>query len=85
MTMEEILTSARFVVDSSGKRTAVLIPLAAWTEVLEGWRRMAQRIENEEDAAVVAAWLRDRAAGAEETVSLEAVEAELLADGSLPG
>jgi len=85
MTMDETLASARFVVDPAGNRTDVLIPLAAWLELLESWSRMAQRIEDDEDAAIVAAWLQDRSAGAEDTVSLEAVEAELLADGLLPG
>lgn len=85
MTMDETLASARFVVDPAGNRTDVLIPLAAWLELIEDWRRMAQRIEDDEDAAIVAAWLRDRATGAEDTVHIEAVEAKLLADDLLPG
>jgi hypothetical protein len=85
MTIKEALTAARFVVDATGARTEVLIPVAAWRELLERWQQMAERIEDAEDAEVVAEWWRERAAGAENTVPLEVIEAELVADGLLPG
>ncbi len=85
MTIKEALTSARFVVDATGARTEVLIPVAAWRELLERWQQLAERIEDIEDADIVAAWWHDRAADTEDTVPLEVLEAELIADGLLPG
>lgn len=85
MTIKEALTAARFVVDATGARTEVLISVAAWRELLARWQEMAEQIEDTEDAEIVAAWWRDRARGAEDAIPLEQLEAELIADGLLPG
>jgi hypothetical protein len=85
MTIQEALTAARFVVDATGARTEVLISVAAWRELLTRWQEMAEQIEDTEDAEIVAAWWRDRDRAGEDTIPLEQLEAELIADGLLPG
>jgi hypothetical protein len=85
MTIQEALAAARFVVDATGARTDVLISVAAWRELLTRWQEMAEQIEDNEDAQIVAAWWRDRSQGEEDVIPLEQLEAELIADGLIPG
>jgi hypothetical protein len=75
MTLTEALISARFVVDSDGQRTEVILPVKAW-EALMDW------LEDMEDTAIIRERWADRQVRAS-WPSLDEVEAELAADGLL--
>jgi hypothetical protein len=81
MTVAEVLESVRYVTDSNGEKTDVLVPLAAWEALLASWKELVEQIEDREDAAILQDWLKKRAAGEVETISLDALEQELIADG----
>ena len=70
MNTTELLQNARFLVDTSGNRTAVQIDYAAWEELLT-------LLEDMEDAEEIR---RSRASG-EEAIPWEQAKAELWAKG----
>ncbi len=78
MTISETITSVRYVTDSNGEKTDVLIPLSAWKKAIE-------LLEDQEDKAILQEWLSKRAEGKVEMISLDALERELVADGLLSG
>ena len=78
MTIAEVLTAARYVMDSNGEKTDVLIPLAAWKKTIE-------LLEDQEDNTILQEWLEKRAAGGIEMTSLDTLEQELVAGDLLPG
>ena len=59
--------------------------LATWRKLLLAWKELVERDEDEEERAILKDWLDRRATGAVETVSLDELERELVADGLLPG
>ena len=71
------------MVDSSGEKTDVLVPLAAWKTLLASWKQMIELLEDQEDSATLQEWLEKRAAGKVDMISLDALEQELIADGLL--
>jgi hypothetical protein len=75
----------RYVTDARGAKTDVLVPLATWEALLASWKRLIEKLEDEEDRAILREWLEKRAAGETETISLDDLERELTADGLLPG
>jgi hypothetical protein len=81
MTVAEVLASVRYVTDSKGKKTDVLVPVAVWEALVASWQELIEQIEDQEDAAILQDWLKKRAAGAVETISLDALEQELIEDG----
>ena len=85
MTLAEALTTVRYVMDANGERTDVLIPLASWQTILTSWKQMMELLEDREDTAILQDWLERRAAGETATITLDALEQELIADGLLPG
>jgi len=85
MTIAEVLTTMRYVMDSNGKRTDVLIPLATWETLLATWKQLIELLEDQEDNAILQEWLEKRAAGKVDMISLDTLEQELVADGLLPG
>jgi len=85
MTTAEVLTTVRYVMDSSGEKTDVLIPLAAWKTLLAAWKKAIELLEDQEDNTILQEWLQKRAAGEIEMISLDALEQELIADALLPG
>ena len=44
-----------------------------------------EMLEDHEDQAILREWLQKRAAGEAETITLEELERELIAEGLLPG
>ena len=84
MTIAEVLRAARFVVNSRGERTDVMLPLSAWESLLATWKQLIELLEDEEDTAILQTWLEERKAGKVETISLGNLEQELVADGLLP-
>jgi len=85
MTIRETLASIRYVMNANGERTDVLIPLASWKAILASWKQMIELLEDQEDSAILQDWLEKRAAGKTDTITLDALEQELIADGLLPG
>lgn len=85
MTVTEAFAAVRYVVDSKGERTDVLLPVSAWRSLLLAWRQLVELFEDQEDSAVLREWLNARAAGEVDMISLDALEQEFIADGLLPG
>jgi hypothetical protein len=85
MKISESLESARYMVDPKGNRTDVVIPFETWQKMLEAWERLIERLEDQEDRAVLQEWLVRRASGGKDTVPLAELEKELVANGLLPG
>jgi hypothetical protein len=83
MGVRETLGSIRYVTDANGEKTDVLVPLSTWEALLAAWQRLIERIEDQEDRAILQEWVAKRAAGEAKTVSLEDLEQELRADGLL--
>ena len=78
MTFTEALTTVRYVMDANGDKTDVLIPLTTWETLLASWQRVVEMLEDQEDKAILQAWLEKRAAGEVEMIPLETLEQELI-------
>ena len=85
MTIGEALETVRYVMNAKGERTDVLIPLTSWKAMLASWKQMMELIEDREDSAILQDWLEKRATGETDTITLDKLEQELVADGLLPG
>ena len=85
MSLPKSLTTVRYVTDAHGQKTDVLVPLATWEALLASWKRLMEMLEDHEDQAILREWLQKRAAGEAETITLEELERELIAEGLLPG
>ncbi|HUV89168.1 MAG TPA: hypothetical protein VMY80_05920 [Anaerolineae bacterium] len=85
MTVAKVLATVRYVTDSKGETTDVLIPLTAWKALLASWKQLMESLEDQEDSAILQEWLTKRAAGKVEAIPLDTLEQELIADGLLPG
>jgi hypothetical protein len=85
MKISDALESARYMVDPNGKRTDVVIPFETWKKLLEAWEGLIERLEDQDDRAILQEWLARRASGEKDTVTLAELEKELIADGLLPG
>jgi hypothetical protein len=85
MTLSETIAAARYVVDASGRKTEVILPVEAWQQLLATWERLASMLEDQEDRETLRSWLARRAAGSDDAISLDELEQELRADGLLPG
>jgi len=77
--------SIRYVTDARGEKTDVLVPLATWTALIASWQRLLSMLEDQQDREILQEWVAKRAAGTAETISLDDLERELIADGLLPG
>ena len=84
MTIGEALGTVRYVLNAKGEWTDVLIPLASWKAILASWKEMMESLEDQEDSAILQAWLENRDAEKTNTLALDALEEELVADGLLP-
>jgi hypothetical protein len=85
MTTPDTWTNIRYVTDANGEKTEVLVPLMTWNALLASWKQLIERLEDQEDRAILQEWLEKRAAGEVDTISLDDLERELIADGLLPG
>jgi hypothetical protein len=79
MTLPKSLTTLRYVTDARGQRTDVLVPQATWEALLASWKRLVERLEDEEDRVILREWLEKRATGEAETITLDELERELIA------
>jgi hypothetical protein len=85
MIFPEIVTKVRYVTDSQGEKTEVIVPLTTWEALLASWKQLIEMLEDQEDRATLQEWFRKRTAGEAATVSLDDLEQELIRDGLLPG
>ncbi|HSN74093.1 MAG TPA: hypothetical protein VL334_03250 [Anaerolineae bacterium] len=85
MATSDVLAPIRYVVDANGEKTDVVIPVTTWQKMLMSWKEVVEMQDDKEDSAILQDWLQRRAAGAVETVSLDEMEREMVADGLLPG
>lgn len=83
--MIEVLAAVRYVLDSKGDKTDVLLPMPVWEALLGSWHQLIEMLEDQEDRVIVEEWLEKRAAGEMEMIPLEELEKELIADGLLSG
>lgn len=84
MNIQEILPVVRYVTDSDGEKTDVLVPFAAWQAFLAAWNVLIEKLEDQEDQAILLEWLEERSHSEAKTIALDELEAELIADGLLP-
>ena len=77
MAVAEILATVRYVMDSKGETTDVLIPLTAWKALLASWKQLMESLEDQEDSAILREWLEKRAAGKVDMIPLDTLEQEL--------
>jgi hypothetical protein len=85
MAVTKSTPTVRYVTDSKGKKTDVLVPLATWEALLASWKQLIGLLEEREDRASLKQWLQERADGSLETIGLDELERELIADGLLRG
>jgi len=85
MKISESLESARYMVDPKGNRTDVVIPFETWKKLLGVWEQLVERLEDQEDRAILQEWLARSASGEKDTATLVELEKELVADGLLSG
>lgn len=83
MMVSETLSSIRYVTDAEGNKTDVLIPVSTWKSLLLTWQRLMEEIEDQEDKQILEDWLQRRAVGEVNSISLDELEQELIADGLL--
>lgn len=85
MTTQEAIAGVRYVVNSKGERTDVVISWDAWQQILADWQAAIEQMEDQEDVAIFAGWLERNRSGTEDRISIEELELELITDGLLPG
>ena len=85
MTVTEAFETARYVVDADGTKTDVLLPLPIWEKLIAAWIRLIEALEDQEDRVILQDWIAKRAKGEVETVSLDDLTREMIADGLTPG
>ncbi len=81
MTIIEALSEIKYVADSQGKKTDVIVPVEVWETLLASWKELVEQLEYREDIAIFQEWLQKRADGEVETIYLDALEQELIGDG----
>jgi len=84
MTVAEILPGVRYVTDSNGEKTDVLVPFSSWQALLTAWDLLIDKLEDQEDRTLVQEWLEERRQGVTNAISLDELERELIIDGLLP-
>jgi len=84
MSAVEALATVRYITDAEGNKTDVLMPLATWEALVADWQEMAERLEDQDDAAIARDWLQRRMRGEAAMITLDQLEQELIADGLLP-
>jgi hypothetical protein len=85
MRIAESLADVRYVTNPDGDRTDVIVPLSAWESLLAFLEEMTDRLEDQEDIALLQEWLQARAARKTNMISLADLEEELRHDGLLSG
>jgi hypothetical protein len=85
MRIAESMAAVQYVTNPAGKRTDVIVPLPAWESLLATIEAIAERLDDQEDVALLQEWLQERASGSAKMVSLADVEGELRRDGLLSG
>lgn len=80
MNVTKAIKLVKYVADASGNKTDVLVPVEVWEAILAAWKETIERLEDREDLEIFQEWLQRRDAGQVETISLEDLEQQLIAD-----
>ncbi|MBW4497187.1 MAG: hypothetical protein KME26_29850 [Oscillatoria princeps RMCB-10] len=83
MNITEALAKVKYVADSTGKKTDVIVPVEVWQELLASWQQLVEQLEDKEDTALFKHWLHQKESGAGQTIPLDDLERELIEDGLL--
>lgn len=81
MKITKAVNLVKYVADANGNKTDVLVPVEVWEAMLAAWKETIERLEEREDLGIFQEWLQRRDAGLVETISLEDLERESIADG----
>lgn len=81
MKVTQATALVKYVADANGNKTDVLVPVEVWEALLASWKDAIARLEDREDIGIFQEWMQRRDAGQVETISLEDLEQELMADG----
>jgi hypothetical protein len=81
MTLPDTLANIRYVTDAAGEKTEVLVPLPIWQALVDSWQQLVERVEDDEDRAILAEWLERKARGEAETVTLDELERDMARRG----
>ncbi|MGL5059881.1 MAG: hypothetical protein ACRC62_07840 [Microcoleus sp.] len=81
MKLTKAVNLVKYVADSNGNKTDVLVPVEVWEAILAAWKETIEILEDREDMGIFQEWLQRRDAGLVETISLEDLERESIADG----
>ncbi|MCU0540921.1 MAG: hypothetical protein MUE44_01875 [Oscillatoriaceae cyanobacterium Prado104] len=81
MNVTKAIKLVKYVADANGNKTDVLVPVEVWEAILAAWKETIERLEDREDLKILQEWLKQRDAGLVETISLEDLDRELIADG----
>jgi hypothetical protein len=83
MNVKELISDVRYVTDSQGEKTDVLVPFASWQALIAAWNLLIEKLEDQEDRAIVFEWLEEQRQGTAQVISLDTFEQELIHDGLL--
>lgn len=84
MNVTQVMPEIRYVTDNKGEKTDVLVPLATWQALITAWDFLIEKLEAQEDRAIVLEWLTQRRQSTARAISLNDFEQELIRDGLLP-
>jgi hypothetical protein len=84
MNVTELVPEVRYVTDDKGEKTDVLVPFAPWQALLAAWKLLLEKLEDQEDRAIVRDWLEQRRQGTDQVISLDEFEQALISDDLLP-
>jgi hypothetical protein len=70
--------------DEKGEKTDVLVPFSTWQAFMASWHLLIEKLEDQEDRDLLLDFLAQRNQGQAQTISLDELEQELIADGLLP-
>lgn len=78
MNVIEIMPEVRYVTDSKGEKTDVLIPFSSWQALIAAWDLLIEKLEDQEDRSIVQEWLELRRQGVIKGISLNGLEQVLI-------
>jgi hypothetical protein len=84
MHVTELVPEVRYVTDDKGEKTDVLVPFSSWQALLAAWNLLIEKLEDQEDRAIVREWLEQRRQGTTEIIALDEFEQALIRDDLLP-
>lgn len=72
------MLEVRYVTDSKGEKTDVLIPFSSWQALIAAWDLLIEKLEDQEDRSIIQEWLELRRQGVIKGISLNGLEQALI-------